>query len=125
MRNSENELGLRENQEWVVSQIIGDSRKFSEFVLVPNHRSGKDKIFLDLLRYRPNSFEDAQTLLTLYITQAQEKFTAREYVIGECDRYGQRFTIIIEVRGHSLLTGWILNNQGILKLATPFTGFAA
>jgi hypothetical protein len=111
------------HQSWQVNQITGDPRKFSAYVLVPNHKSGKDKIFLDTLGYRPHNLDDAQTLLDIYITQAQAKFAIQDYTVGTCDRHGQRFTIVVEVRGQQLLTGWILDNQGILKLATPFAGF--
>lgn len=111
-------------QQWQINQITGDLRKFSEYVLVPNHKSGKDRIFLGLLGYRPNNLNDAQALLATYITQAQAKFAAQEYTISERNRYGQRFTITIEIKGRKLLTGWILDNQGRLKLATPFSGFA-
>jgi len=105
---------------WTIYQIIADVRKFSEYVLIPNHRSGKDKIFID----RPNNLEDAQTLQKLYVHQAQAQLLAQQYTLGDSDRYGQRFTIIIEVKEELLLTGWILDNNGILKLATPFAGFA-
>ena len=111
-------------QQWQINQITGDLRKFSEYVLVPNYKSGKDRIFLGLLGYRPNNLNDAQALLATYITQAQAKFAAQDYTISERDRYGQRFTITIEIKGRKLLTGWILDNQGRLKLATPFSGFA-
>jgi len=109
---------------WTIYQIIADVRKFSEYVLIPNHRSGKDKIFIDRLGYRPNNLEDAQTLQKLYVHQAQAQLLAQQYTLGDSDRYGQRFTIIIEVKEELLLTGWILDNNGILKLATPFAGFA-
>ncbi|MDF5730215.1 MAG: hypothetical protein PUP92_19900 [Rhizonema sp. PD38] len=99
-------------------------RKFSEYVLIPNHRSGKDRIFLGILGYHPNSIEDAQELLMLYIEQAQVNFVNQKYIVGENDQYGQRLTIVIEVRGRKLLTGWILDANGTLKLATPFSGFA-
>ena len=111
-------------QQWQINQITGDLRKFSEYVLVPNRKSGKDRIFLGLLGYRPNNLNDAQALLAIYITQTQAKFAAQDYTISERDRYGQRFTITIEIKGRKLLTGWILDNQGRLKLATPFSGFA-
>ena len=62
-------------------------RKFSEYVLIPNHKSGKDQIFLGILGYRPKSIEDAQEILTLYIEQAQAKFANREYIVGENDQY--------------------------------------
>jgi hypothetical protein len=45
--------------EWEATQIIGDYRKFLNYVLVPNHKTGKDKIFIDTLGFRPNSNEDA------------------------------------------------------------------
>ncbi|KAM3112947.1 DUF6883 domain-containing protein [Phormidesmis sp. 146-33] len=124
MSNTGENLEPENNPQWQITLITGDFRKFSEYVLIPNHKSGKDKIFLDLLGYRPNNLDDAQTLLETYITQAQFKFAAQDYTIGEQDRHGQRFTIIVEVRSKKLRTGWILDNQGTLKLATPFSGFA-
>ena len=124
MSNTDENLETETTQSWQIIQVTGDPRKFLEYVLVPNHKSGKDKIFIRLLGYRPNNFDDAQELLENYITQAQARFTAQSYTVGEADRHGQRFTIIIEVRGRRLLTGWILNDQGTLKLTTPFSGFA-
>jgi len=123
MSNTGESLEPENTQQWQITQTTGDLRKFSEYVLSPNHKSGKDKIFLGLLGYRPNNFDDAQALLETYITQAQIKFVAKDYTIGERDHHGQRFTIVVEIRGKSLLTGWILDNQGTLKLATPFSGF--
>jgi hypothetical protein len=124
MSNTGESLEPENAQQWQVNQITGDPRKFSEYVLVPSHKSGKDKIFLGLLGYRPYNLDDAQALLETYITQAQAKFVAQDYTVGEHDHHGQRFTIVIEIRGKRLLTGWILDNQGTLKLATPFSGFA-
>lgn len=124
MSNGESENLSAKNPPWTIRQVIADVRKFSEYVLIPNHRSGKDKIFIDRLGYRPNNLEDAQTLQELYIHQAPTQFLAQHYTLGEGDRYRQRFTIIIEVKGELLLTGWILDSNGTLKLATPFAGFA-
>jgi hypothetical protein len=124
MSNKGESLEPENTQQWQVNQTTGDPRKFSEYVLVPSHKSGKDKIFLGLLGYRPYNLDDAQALLETYITQAQAKFVAQDYTVGERDHHGQRFTIVIEIRRQRLLTGWILDNQGTLKLATPFSGFA-
>jgi hypothetical protein len=124
MSNPDESFAPENPRPWQIIQITGDPRKFSEYVLVPNHKSGKDKIFLGLLSYRPYNLEDAQALLVTYITQAQAKFVAQDYLVGENDRHGQRLTIVVEIRGQKLRTGWILNNQGILKLTTPFSGFA-
>ncbi len=54
--------------------VTGDMRKFLEYVLVPQHRSGKDKIFINLLGYRPYNLTDATELLALYLEQAKIKF---------------------------------------------------
>jgi hypothetical protein len=124
MSNTGESLEPENARQWQVNQITGDPRKFSEYVLVPSHKSGKDKIFLGLLGYRPYNLDDAQALLETYITQSQAKFVAQDYTVGEHDHHGQRFTIVIEIRGKRLLPGWILDNQGTLKLATPFSGFA-
>jgi hypothetical protein len=124
MSNIDENFEPESTSQWRIIQVTGDSRKFLEYVLVPNHKSGKDKIFLELLGYRPYNLEDAQALLEIHITQAQARFAAQDYLVGESDRHGQRFTIVIEIRSVRLRTGWILNNQGMLKLATPFSGFA-
>lgn len=99
MSNKGESLEPENTQQWQVNQTTGDPRKFSEYVLVPSHKSGKDKIFLGLLGYRPYNLDDAQALLETYITQAQAKFVAQDYTVGEHDHHGQRFTIVIEIRG--------------------------
>jgi hypothetical protein len=58
-------------------------------------------------------------IVQLRVSQAQAKFIQSDYIVGEKDQYGQRFTIVIEIRGKRLYTGWILGTDGILKLATP------
>jgi hypothetical protein len=113
-----------DKEEWVAKEVAGDPRKFSHYVLVPNHPTRKDRIFLGTLGFRPNSAEDAQELVATYIAQAKERFARKEYTVGVNDQYGQRFTITIVVKGKALLTGWILDGSGTLKLATPFSGFA-
>ena len=107
-----------------VHAISGDPRKFLEYVLVPGHPSGKDRVFLGTLNYRPRSEEDARTLLATYIAQARDKVARHEYTVGERDRHGQRYTIEIELRGRFVMSGWILRPDGTLWLATPFAGFA-
>ena len=106
MSNFEEEtVPPRENQPWQISQVTGDVRKFSEYVLIPNHPLGKDKIFLEMLGYRPRNLEDAQTLLDLYLRQAESQLSSGLHRMGECDRFGQRFTINIAVKGRILITG--------------------
>ncbi len=104
--------------------VSGDPRKFSAYVLVPGHRTGKDRVFLGMLGYRPYSEEDAHALLTTYVSQARAKLARGEYEIDARDHHGQRYTIEIEIKGRFVLSGWILRPDGTLWLATPFTGFS-
>jgi len=55
---------VEKDSEWVVKEIVGDISKFSRYALVPNHPSGKDKIFRDSMGY---AIEDAQELLHIYL----------------------------------------------------------
>jgi hypothetical protein len=105
-------------------RIVADPRKFTEYVLVPDHPKGKDRIFLGRLGYRPRSEEDALALAEMYVAQARERIAAGEYALGESDEFGQRVTIEIELRGTAIVSGWILQPGGTLWLATPFSGFA-
>ncbi|MDP9370256.1 MAG: hypothetical protein M3Q03_18615 [Chloroflexota bacterium] len=94
-------------------------------MLVPNHPTGKDHIFIDRLGYRPRNEEDAYELADIYVAQAQIRMAAGEFELGERDEFGQRITIVVEVRGLRLRSGWLFQPDGTLALATPFTGFAS
>lgn len=105
-------------------RITGDRRKSSEYVLVPGHPTGKDRLFLGVLGYRARNEEDAVVLLALYLDQAREQIAQGRYTLGERDRHGQRYAIEIELGGWFLWSGWILRADGTLRLATPFAGFS-
>lgn len=105
-------------------RITGDQRKFSEYVLVPGHPTGKDRLFLGVLGYRARNEEDARALLALYLDQAREKIARGQYTLGKRDRHGQRYAIEIELGGRFLWSGWVLRPDGTLWLATPFAGFS-
>ncbi len=100
-----------------------DPRKFWAYVLVPGHPSGKDRIFLGLLGYRPWSQEDATTLAKTYHDQAATRFTSGDVTWSRADSHGQRVIIDIELKGHWLRSVWILRPAGELALVTPFSGF--
>lgn len=104
--------------------IAGDIRKFSEYVLVPDHPLGKDRVFLALLGFRPRSLADGAALLEMYLDRAGEAVERGAYRLGEDLGYGVRCSIIVEVRGVALVSGWVLRSDGTLWLATPFSGFA-
>jgi hypothetical protein len=123
MENFGEEGSPQRNRPLQIQTVTGDVRKFSDYVLSPENAIGKDKIFLDRLGFRERNLEDAQILLDTYLTQAEAKLSEGQYQIGRVDQFGQRFTIEINVRGLTLLTGWILTDGSILRLTTPFAGF--
>lgn len=104
--------------------VAGDPRKFSAYVLVPGHPSGKDRVFLGVLGYRPRSKEDAEALLNAYLAQARENVTRGEYRTGKFDRHGQRYAIEIKLKNRIVVSGWLMKPDGTLWLTTPFSGFA-
>jgi glyoxylase-like metal-dependent hydrolase (beta-lactamase superfamily II) len=106
------------------ARIVADPRKFRDYVLVPGHSSGKARIFLQTLGYRPRSNADAWALARLYEEQARAKIVAGDIQFGEQNQHGLRCTIEVVVRGVALRTGWRLRENGTLWLATPFSGFA-
>jgi hypothetical protein len=106
------------------SSVAGDLRKFSEYVLVPDHPLGKDGVFLGLLGFRPRSVEDAEELLETYVRQARDALDGGAYLLGDDLGHGLRCSIIVEVRGVALVSGWILRRDNTLWLTTPFSGFA-
>jgi hypothetical protein len=103
--------------------IVASPVKFLNYVLVPGHPSGKDRIFLGRLGYRPRNEEDARTLAATYMEQARRKLEAGDVVIGEADEYGRRVVIAIEIRGALVRSAWLLRPDGTFDLVTPFTGF--
>jgi hypothetical protein len=106
------------------ARVIADPRKFRDYVLDPERSRGKHHIFLGTLGFRPRSTADSWALARLYEEQAQERVVAGEIEYGGAITFGDRYTIVVSVRGVSLRTGW-LHKDDVLRLITPFSGFAA
>ncbi|MGH2560902.1 MAG: hypothetical protein ACRDJH_17695 [Thermomicrobiales bacterium] len=105
--------------------ITADPRKFSHYVLDPGNAKGKDHIYINFLGYRVRSDEDARELAAIYVAVAQSKVAAGEFSFGSKTPFGRRIEIVVQLGGLSLRSGWILNQDGTLALATPFRGCAA
>jgi len=106
------------------ARVIADPRKFREYVLVPGHSTGKDRIFLGTLGFRPASAADAWELARLYEAQARERIASEDVQFARPTPFGVLCTIVVTVRGVSLRTAWLLSEDE-LRLITPFTGFAS
>ncbi len=102
-------------------------RKFSEYIFKDGTDHGKDVVFKNL-GYGAESSDD---LVKLYQEQAAKKFANGDYTLGKLDDYGQRINIEIELPGIGnaagntsyLKSGWMILEDGSIKLNTPFTGF--
>jgi hypothetical protein len=106
------------------AQIIVDPRKFREYVLVPGHPTGKDRVFLGLLGFRAHSAADSFALARLYEEQARQQIEVGAVQFTGTTEHGRRYMIVVEVRGVALRTGWLLRHDGTYWLTTPFRGFA-
>jgi filamentous hemagglutinin len=74
--------------------------------------------------------QHSEKLATLYQKQRLEKFRNGEFQHGKKDHYGQRIDIEIELpdindleKVSHLKSGWMILENGNIKLNTPFTGF--
>lgn len=108
------------------TKATADIRKFSEYIFTPNSR-GKDVVFRNL----GYSEKDSAMLAETWRKQAAEKFARGKYTLGRKDQFGQRVNIEIRLEGvgdtqgkvRHLKSGWMINNDGSLKLNTPFSEF--
>jgi hypothetical protein len=93
------------------AQIFVDPRKFREYVLVPGHISGKDRVFLELLGYRPRNLDDANSLARLYEEQARQRIMLEDVQFTGTHQHGRRYIIVVVLRGVALRSGWLLRND--------------
>jgi len=107
---------------------VADVRKFSDYIFKPGATHGKTAVF-DSLGYSRN---DSQLLADEWMRQAAQKYASGDYTLGKLDQYGQRINITIQLRGigqasdkvSNMVSGWMIQSDGSIKLNTPFSGFA-
>ena len=92
----------------LASRIVIDHRKFTEYVLNPDHPDGKSKAsgFQRMLGYTIQNYQELVAQLEVLVPQAEATPAGR-------DRYGQRYTVDIPVTGvegqqATVRTGWIV-----------------
>ena len=102
-------------------------RTFTDYLFKPGATHGKDLIFR-ALGYNSGDSSLAED----FARQATARYTARDFVTGLADQYGQRITVPIELFGRgdasgqsaNILTSWMLRPDGSLSLSSPYTGHA-
>jgi hypothetical protein len=105
-----------------------DPNKFSGYIFGEKYRdNGKMDIFTGL----GYTVEDAADLTSIYQKQGQLKYNDGYYTFDLTNQYGQRVTIEIELPGVRTATGktsyiqsgWMIENDGSIRLLAPFSGF--
>lgn len=92
----------------LVSHLVIDSRKLTEYALNVDNPVGSDKavIFQRRLGFSQENYE-------LLLTQISAKTLDAEAVLGLKDKHGQRYTVDLEIVGAQgqqgiVRTGWIV-----------------
>lgn len=107
---------------------IAPAEKFRDYLFKPGATHGKDKVF-QALGY---SRADSEALAGEYERQAAQKYLDGDFALGRLDTHGQRISIEIEVQGQGaaagrisyVISGWMIQADGGLRLNTPFSGFS-
>jgi filamentous hemagglutinin len=105
--------------------VLQTLKTFSDYLFKPGATHGKDQIFR-ALGYGPGD----SSLADHFIRQATERYSARDFVNGLSDQYGQRINIPIELFGRgdaagqsaTILSGWLVRPDGSLSLRSPYLG---
>ncbi len=102
-----------------------DIRKFTEYIFNEAKKDGKMAIFENM----GFNFYDSQYLQQLFLTQALEKYCNGDYKYKGVGKYFARIEIVIDIptatgTTKSVKTGWSLQADGKIILATPFSGWA-
>lgn len=94
-----------------------DERKLKDYALNPNKDPNKAKAFKGALGYDRSNWEDL-------LRQVKAKLGQYPANIGVKDKYGQRYSVIMDITGPNgktakVLTGWIDDAEtGEMRLTT-------
>ncbi len=95
--------------------------KFELYVFAPKHMNkGKNKLFTDW----GYSIMDSEYLKKEFERQANIAYQAGKYTLEDTIEYGQIINITINLKGHKIISGWLVYPNGKISLNTPFCGFA-
>lgn len=106
----------------VVSRVVIDSRKLTEYALNLNNPQGKDKaiMFQRHLGFTRDNYE-------LLLEQIETKTLDAEATLQKTDVHGQRYQVDLEIKGiepkrtEIVRTGWIVEqNRDVARLVTLY-----
>lgn len=101
-----------------------DIAKFSDYIFHPTRNRGKKALYegwgYDII--------DSKWLQPEFISQATQKYAVGDFELGLINEYGQRISIRIiiprkdRIGALSIITGWMVYPDGLIKLVTPYAG---
>ncbi|MGL5062525.1 MAG: DUF6883 domain-containing protein [Microcoleus sp.] len=105
----------------IVSDLVIDPRKLTEYALNSDNPVGSDKaiIFQRCLGFDRENYE-------FLLTQISAKTLDAEAILGLSDKHGQRYTVDLEIMGTQgqqeiVRTGWIVEpGSNVARLVTLF-----
>lgn len=96
--------------------------KFTEYIFKPDNSKGKTELFENW----GYTIEDSAYLKCEFEKQAKEKYLKGNYDLQLLNKYGQRITILIELKtadkNVKIKTGWLVHPLGLITCATPYSG---
>lgn len=96
-----------------------DIRKLTEYIFDDYSSGGKKELF-ESWGYNINN---ANQLKNLYEQQAVTNYTNGLYEMHLLDEHGQRISIDINLKGHIIKSGWMVEQNGLIRNITPFGGW--
>lgn len=102
-----------------------DIRKFTDYIFSEKYNDGKQELF-EGWGYK---IGDSAYLQQVFVSQALQKYCDGDYIFKGTGQFYANIQITIELptnngKVQNIKTGWAVYPNGLIKLTTPFSGFA-
>ncbi len=105
-----NEVKLKINTEC-------DIKKFTDYIFANNNSK---KYIFESWGYDINNSIELKQEMEL---QSKKQYSIGNYILKDLDKYGQRISIEVNLKGNIFYSGWLVCPEGKLKNITPFGGW--